>query len=905
MKPRPRLIRPLLQPIALCIAMALHAHASSAPADTPRDLDALMLSPDGDPAVFRGTFRAEQFPLLHRGPDAPPTPDGTMETDFVSNGIPPEGDLPSGVAFTPDGTKIVVAHRDTRNLVVFDAATRSVLDEIPLSGSPNDVAISPDGTRAVTPNIFEDAVSIVNLATGAEIAVIPVGDQPGVVRISPNGAVAAVGNTVSGSVSVIDIATSVELRRITGIGFVGLNVISFETGVVTASFNAFEFAGNTKLVHADYYGNRIQIIETSTGAVTNLASSNTPRGVAVTPNGAKAVVTNTGSVQLLSVVDPAIPSIVKTIACGADLDGPVTIDPTGTKAVVAVLNACRVVNLNTNAVSPSLATASVRELRTTADGLYALCVGFSGSLIAYSTSTIVNTLNNVVSTEIGAVSPTGPRAVMVASVLGEEMLVVNTNGVVGFLEGIVPSGAPPEGDKARSVALRPGSGEAVVVNVLSDNVSILNLFTNETDAVVAVGNRPTEVEITENQTKAVVANLDSDFLSVIDLETRSASSVPISTRAAAVEISPDGQYAYVAVVTNDGVWRVDLASLAVVGPKLATGNMGGIGYSFSQNSGMTLSHDGATLITCNSFDNTISIIDTATWAVVRTLAVSSFPVRAVFSPDDSRIYVANKNDDTVKEVTNAGASSTVIGSVVVGDAPFEMAIAPDGARLYAGDHDSETISVIDLGDDVVTGTIPLPDPPLGLAIDEVGEFLYAATGTWSVSFGPGPIFSIGKSGQISMIALDTETIAEQADTGLPPTMIELDTMSMAARLGAAALAAVPSPFGDGVTLANFVPTGIDESPAATGIAFGRVTPNPTRAGATFALTLPSPGPVVLEIVDTSGRMIATRREHMAGGQSELRWDGRDDRGARVSAGVYVAKLNAAGQTRKAKLTVLR
>jgi hypothetical protein len=121
MKPRPRLIRPLLQPIALCIAMALHAHASSAPADTPRDLDALMLSPDGDPAVFRGTFRAEQFPLLHRGPDAPPTPDGTMETDFVSNGIPPEGDLPSGVAFTPDGTKIVVAHRDTRNLSVFDS----------------------------------------------------------------------------------------------------------------------------------------------------------------------------------------------------------------------------------------------------------------------------------------------------------------------------------------------------------------------------------------------------------------------------------------------------------------------------------------------------------------------------------------------------------------------------------------------------------------------------------------------------------------------------------------------------------------------------------------------------------------------------------------------------------------
>lgn len=863
-------------------------------------------SPDGDPAVQRATFPAEQVPLIREGRSPATAQAGTLAADFVSNGIPLEGDTPTGVAFTPDGTKIVVAQRDSKNLIVFDAATRVFLDEIPLSGSPNDVAISADGTRAVTPNVFEDAASIVDLAAGAEIAVIPVGDQPGVVRISPDGAIAAVGNTVSGSVSVIDIATAVELRRIAGIGFVGLASIAFEPGVVTASFNTFEFAGNTTLVNADFYNDRIQIINTSTGAITSLPSNDMPRGVAATPNGAKAVVTHTGSVQRLSVVDPAIPAIVSTIAVGADLDGPVAINPTGTKAVVAVLNACRVVNLGTSAVSPSLTTASVQRLRTTADGLYALCVGFRGSLISYASETIVDELNNVVSTEFGAVSPAGPRAAMAASLFGEEMLVVNTNGAAGFIEGIIPSGPAPEGDKARTVALRPGGAEvgwkggseAVAVNILSDNVSIIDVNALATDAILAVGNRPAEIEITPNGAKAVVANLDSDFLSVIDLVARTVASVTISTRGSEVEISPDGQYAYVAVVLSDGVWRVNLSTNSVVGPKLTTGNMGGIAYSFSQNSGMTLSHDGATLVTCNSFDNTISIIDTGTWAVVRTLAVGSFPVSAVFSANDERIYVTSKNDDMMRIVANAGGSSSVLSAIAVGNEPFEMAIAPDGNTIYVGNHGGESISVVDLIDGLVTNTIPLPDPPMGLAIEPTGNFLHTATGTWSASFGPGPLFSIGKSGQFSVIDLASETITDQIDTGLPPGTLAFD--------GALGLAAIPSPFGDGVTLVrDLPPTGIPEPPGATGLAFRGLFPNPMRDAVNFMMALTAPSMVELSIHDSSGRMVTRRSALYGPGALAIPWDGRDARGARVPAGAYFARLNAGGATWGAKLIVVR
>ncbi len=79
---------------------------------------------------------------------------------LASNGVPEEGDLPMEVAFTADGSKIVVAHRWSQNLTIFDAETRDVLQTVPLSGSPNSVALSADGLFAVTANIFEDNASI-------------------------------------------------------------------------------------------------------------------------------------------------------------------------------------------------------------------------------------------------------------------------------------------------------------------------------------------------------------------------------------------------------------------------------------------------------------------------------------------------------------------------------------------------------------------------------------------------------------------------------------------------------------------------------------------------------------------------------------------------------------------------
>lgn len=747
---------------------------------------------DGDIPIRDFTFEAACASLSAPAMTLPVNPYFPLHDDFFFTGDAPEGDNPSAAAFSTDGTKIIIAHRDSRNLVVFDAATRVFLNAIALSGSPNDVAVSLDGIHAVTANVFEDTASVVDLVTGAEIAVVPIGDQPGVAAITPDGLTAVVGNTKDSTLSVIDILTATELRRLSDAVFVGSFSFAPEPGAYTASFSRFVVPDNGTVVHPDFYNDRIQIFDITTGGTTTLACDDQPRGVTSTPDGSTVVVAHTSSVRKISVIDVAGKTISKTVATPDDLWGAVAVSSDGSKAVVAVQNACRVVNLSSGGASASLNTASVYDLRTTADGLYVLCIGYNGSLIELASETIKTHLNKFVSTPVGAVSPVDPRGVLVANTFGEDMVVVNTSGASGHMEGTAKSGPPPEGDKARTAAVSPDGLKAVSVNLFSDNATIVDLVTGTVEAIVDVGDRPAEVEITPDSSKAVVANLDSTFASVIDLTTYSVTNIPITRRASQVEISPDGKYAYLAVVADgDGVWRINLLTLSVEGPRLFTTNMGSVGFLFWQTSGMTLSNDGAVLAVCGSFDDSLSLIDTASWSVVATVPVGDFPVRALFAHDDAQIFVSTRDDDKVRMVSNAGPSSSVLRTYNVGDSPFELALSPDGDTLYVMNYGSKNIGIVDVPGGMMTSTVGLPNSPAGMALGQAGRYLYVATGNWSLTMGPGAAFSYSQTGEFSVIDTWKNAVNFQINTGLPPAMLKLNA--------AAALAVVPSPMGDGIT----------------------------------------------------------------------------------------------------------
>jgi flagellar hook assembly protein FlgD len=83
------------------------------------------------------------------------------------------------------------------------------------------------------------------------------------------------------------------------------------------------------------------------------------------------------------------------------------------------------------------------------------------------------------------------------------------------------------------------------------------------------------------------------------------------------------------------------------------------------------------------------------------------------------------------------------------------------------------------------------------------------------------------------------------------------------------------------------------------------TPNPVRSSTRIAFTVATPGRVDLTVFDTSGRSVARLMdEHRPAGQYEVAWNGRDNAGRRVAAGVYHYVLRTPEQTLRRKMVLL-
>jgi hypothetical protein len=103
------------------------------------------------------------------------------------------------------------------------------------------------------------------------------------------------------------------------------------------------------------------------------------------------------------------------------------------------------------------------------------------------------------------------------------------------------------------------------------------------------------------------------------------------------------------------------------------------------------------------------------------------------------------------------------------------------------------------------------------------------------------------------------------------------------------------------------PTGVGSPDANTvWFALSQNFPNPFNPSTTIEYSIPAAGRVNLSVYDVSGRLVKTLVDkELSAGPHKLMWDGRNDAGGMVSAGVYFARLNFAGQRQSRKLVLLK
>jgi hypothetical protein len=83
-------------------------------------------------------------------------------------------------------------------------------------------------------------------------------------------------------------------------------------------------------------------------------------------------------------------------------------------------------------------------------------------------------------------------------------------------------------------------------------------------------------------------------------------------------------------------------------------------------------------------------------------------------------------------------------------------------------------------------------------------------------------------------------------------------------------------------------------------------PNPVKSMTTIKYSLPEETEVCLKIFNIMGQQVNTFRQgKQPAGQHQIHWNCRDERGQRVSAGVYIYRLEAGVVSDTKKMVVIR
>jgi YVTN family beta-propeller protein len=126
----------------------------------------------------------------------------------------------------------------------------------------------------------------------------------------------------------------------------------------------------------------------------------------------------------------------------------------------------------------------------------------------------------------------------------------------------------------------------------------------------------------------------------------------------------------------------------------------------------------------NFKDNTVSVIDTATGAVIATVPVSAGPHGMTATPDGKTIYVSGDASSTVSVIDTA--TDKVVKTIEVGKTPHGLAMLPDGKTMLVGVYGEDRVAFVDTATQAVIATVPVAKPHT-LAVKPDGKLAYAAS----------------------------------------------------------------------------------------------------------------------------------------------------------------------------------
>jgi YVTN family beta-propeller protein len=210
---------------------------------------------------------------------------------------------------------------------------------------------------------------------------------------------------------------------------------------------------------------------------------------------------------------------------------------------------------------------------------------------------------------------------------------------------------------------------------------------------------------TDGRTVEVVDLGSARALHIIDLGK--------SVRPHCAKFGPDGLL-YVSAELARAIYIVDPATRKVVG-EAPTGA--------DESHMLVLSPDGRRAYTANVGPGSVSVVDLEHRKLVTVIPVAKRVQRISISPDGK--YVFTHDQDAPRMAVIDTASNQVARWILLPASVYSSAPTPDGRFLLAN-APSGSLLVIDLSEEKVTASYPIPEAIGEVAVDAGGEFAYVS-----------------------------------------------------------------------------------------------------------------------------------------------------------------------------------
>jgi len=420
---------------------------------------------------------------------------------------------------------------------------------------------------------------------------------------------------------------------------------------------------------------------------------------------------------------------------------------------------------------------------------------------------------------------------------------------------------------------------------------------------IDLGTAPAIPAITPDGKKIYVPAYVANKILVVDLEQQAViDEIDVASTPWGTAMSPDGAKLYVGSRGLESVVSIiDVASNTVTN-QISLSQPPAFQSTWPW--GLAINPSGTKLYVANNLANTVSVINTITETVTKTIAVGTRPYWLTVTPDGRHVYVTNSASATVSIIDTG--TDEVISTATAGPDPRGIGALPDGSAVFVVNHNSFSEPSLSIINPLVFSVVNMPLPEVGVRSIAVADPTARIAGRVALDGDPvvGAIL-LAMQGDQQRGTATTNAAGDYSIFNLRPGVYDVQVASenLPSQI-------VPGQHvGAGQTTIvhfNFGTTDVEEEITPATIHLSQNFPNPFIPETVIAYLLPRPSEAEISIFNLQGqKVVQLVRGYQAAGAHKIIWNGTDESGRRVASGVYFYQLKADKFMQVRKMLVLR